>query len=95
MAKLIYKYPIENGTVVLPGTLTLPKGSTILSCAVQDETGMIWALVDPQEEEQESYRIVTMRTGYDYMMGEASYAFLGTLLFSDGAYVEHIFYRKD
>lgn len=88
----ILKYPIE----VFPGKeiIKLPKNSRILSCKTQRNLPFLWALVHPDETEEESWEITKMYTGSNYNLLHTSDIFLDTVLCINGELVIHIFYRK-
>jgi len=88
----IFKYTISISPREL---LVLPKGSTILSTENQRESLVIWALVDKSEEEDEEYAIHVVGTGAEIAPNFDLGTFLGTVLFEQGTWVFHVFYKKN
>lgn len=86
----IYKYPIDiNDTQ----TLTLPKGSEILSVINQYDNACIYAIVDTETKETEEYSLECYGTGHT-IRHDSSYKFLGTVAMLGGNFVYHVFYKK-
>ena len=94
--KRIYKYTekdLELRKGSPSGFLSLPRGSQLLSVMNQKEEFAIYALVDDTEEERESFEFRLIGTGHPFedMVG---YVFLGTVSFSIGSLVFHVFWRR-
>ena len=88
----VYKYPLE---MVHEQTISMPKGSKILSVQRQNKIPCIWALVNPNEEENEEKKILLIETGNIFNSPTDKLNFIGTLQFIDGSYILHVFEIKD
>jgi hypothetical protein len=77
MYKKIWKYPLEVETT---NVVLMPKGAEILSVGLQDNKPVVWALVNPDEEDKEPKVLEMFGTGESipYDMG-VNRRFLGTL----------------
>lgn len=82
----IYKYPLEVKDVII---LHAPKGAKILSAALHNNEICIWALVNPDEIEQEQVTIEVYGTGNIIETNMLERRFLGTVV--AGRFVWHIF----
>ncbi|MGG4105085.1 hypothetical protein AAXB25_14310 [Paenibacillus lautus] len=88
----VYKYPLD----AMVETITMPSESKILSAIKQFNRVVVYALVNEGQMEMEEYEFLRVITG-GISHGEwplDNYTFLSTLVFNDGTYVEHVFYRK-
>lgn len=84
--KTIWKFPfgVADSQVVM-----LPKGAKILSAGVQNETPVLWAMVDPEAEKVP--RTILLR-GTGHPAREAVDArFIDTIFMVGGAIVFHVF----
>jgi hypothetical protein len=100
MNNTIYKYVL---TPVDRQIVKLPKGAEVLSVESQfnpegflQEQVVVYAFVDEEEKETESFVFQTRGTGhYAGNFKRENYAFLGTVKLSNGKLMFHIFYRKE
>ena len=81
--KVVYKYGLRPGLQ----TLELPLGARILHVGDQYGSGMLWALVDPEQHVLEPRTLYVVGTGmhFDHHIS----AHLGT--FQAGPFVIHVF----
>ena len=87
----IWKYAIK---VEDSQTLTLPKGSQILSVITQNCRAVVYAIVDTETKETEEYAVEIYGTGNEPIRHDDSYTFLGTIQGAEGVGVCHVFYKK-
>ena len=88
----IFKYPMK---VQDWQVLTLPKDSRIISTIEQNNTVMIYAIVNPEEKEEEKYNIRIAGTGHPIHEKDVEgMTFLGTVIFGELPLVWHVFYQK-
>lgn len=80
----IWKYTLEPVT-----ELDIPQGAEILSVASQHGQIVLWAKVDPQAP-TEKRTIIGFGTGHD-IPDNLNLSFIGTVMFSNGNFVFHIF----
>ena len=85
----IWKFKLSGN-----GFLSLPKGSRILSAGMQRTDVFIWALVDTNAPLVER-RVVVFPTGWRLSPEEQTYDFIGTVAFSEGAFIYHVFAKKE
>lgn len=89
MTQRIYKFTIGE-------RVALPKGAVILSAIIQNGRFQLYAMVNPREEETETYQVVVAGTGQGLPEGiSTDYTFLGTVTEHNAALVWHIFYKKE
>jgi hypothetical protein len=82
--KQIWKFEIKEGSI------RMPIGAKILSVQSQRERGMIWALVDPNaEDEPRSFAVVGTGESFD----ETNMTYIGT--YQESPFVWHLFEWKD
>ena len=88
MKKTIWKFELEIGD---NQKLEMPIGAEILSVQTQNETPCLWALVDP-DADQETRHFEVYRTGHPvhYDMG-ISRNYIGTFQLQSGLLVLHVF----
>lgn len=81
----VYKYPLEmdEGQIVL-----MPKGSKVLHVHEQRGRICLWALVNPDEKDEEARSISVRGTGRS--MTENPGTYLGTVHVAIGVYVFHV-----
>jgi hypothetical protein len=80
--KQIYKYQVIHGTVLMP------KGAKILTAQIQDDTTVMWALVDTsQPMEPRNFEVMYTGQGFD----DTGLEYIQTV--QDGPLVLHIFER--
>lgn len=89
--KSIYKYTLQPKGIQL---LDLPKGAKILSCNVQQEDVVIWALVDLEETEIGIVEVTAFPTGQIVDPDRDMGVFLGTVLLNADRIVFHLFYKQ-
>jgi hypothetical protein len=89
--KTIYKYPLGAKTV---NYIELPKGAEVIS--VQEQRGgvNVYALVDNEIEETETFEVLMYGTGHKVTERIDDYKFLGTVSMYGGDLVFHIFAEK-
>lgn len=96
MNYVIYKYKIplrpEEGLHQDSFYLDLPIGAIPLSVASQNNTPVLWAIVDNTESTKCRQHFVISVTGGPTSPHDN---FLGTILLNEGQLVLHIFKRKD
>jgi hypothetical protein len=80
--KIIYKYPIDTETILLP------VGAEILHIGLQNEIPFIWAIIDHTEEDSE-IRLFVFGTGHPLPANPME--FIQTLICMEGKLVIHIF----
>lgn len=88
----IYKYPIDS----MADIIAMPAGAKILSAIKQFNRIVVYALVDENNMEMEEFEFIRVITG-GVSSGQytlENYQFLDTLVFGNGSYIEHVFYRK-
>lgn len=85
--KVIFKYSITAGSI------TVPKGSTVLSTGIQAGDLKVWVLQPTPAEDQETEQIdlYYVGTGWD-VSHDPKDAFIGTVQDSNG-FVWHVFAR--
>jgi len=88
--KAVFKYPMVPRDEV---TMLLPKGAEILTIQTQGETPCLWALVDPeQQDEPRRFRIAG--TGHPINGGLAEgweWRYIDTFQLAGGALIFHAF----
>ena len=83
--RTVYKYPL---IVHEEQELMLPKGAQILSVANQNDSLVLYALVDAEKTEREAYTIYIRGTGHPmYHLG----VFIGTVSMFGGKLMLHVF----
>lgn len=87
----IYKYQIAPKTANL---LELPKGAKVLSVQEQHAGINVYALVDNEQEQMETFEVLVYGTGHRVTERIEGYTFLGTVSMYGGDLVFHIFYQK-
>lgn len=88
--KKIYKYTLQ---IEYKQTLKLPEGSKILSVAEQNNSIVLYALVNTATENVEHVSILIHGTGHPADDVE-DYTFLGTVKLYGGDLMFHVFYKK-
>jgi hypothetical protein len=88
--KSVHKYPLPAEDHIL---LSLPINSKILSVINQNETIMLYVLVDLNEVENELYNIRITGTGHIMTDKESEYQFIGTITLYYSKLVFHVFYK--
>ncbi len=90
MQKKIFKYPVEiNDTI----TIDLPLGARILSVQTQNNSPMMWALVDPTEPTvPRNFEVFGTGHPINYDTG-TDRRFVGTFQINGGSHVFHLFER--
>jgi hypothetical protein len=90
MKEKIFKYEITDKKQMV----LIPKDAEILSCQIQNENVCVWALVNPQKENEEKY-FECYATGEEMHQDMGiQRKFLNTVQFKNGL-VFHIFERID
>lgn len=82
----VYKYPLD---FKIKQYISMPVGADILCVQLQHGNPCIWAQGDPSET-WEQRAIVIYTTGEPHPPGKMT-AYIGTLLFSDGDIVVHVY----
>lgn len=91
MYKKIFKYKLEVETT---NVISMPKGAEVLSVGLQNNEPVVWALVDPVEENMESKVFYMFGTGEGISLEmNANTKFIGTLQPVEGSvsFAFHIF----
>lgn len=88
--KSIYKFTL---LIADQQTLTLPKGSKILSVTEQRGDIVLYALVDPTTENTEKALIIIHGTGHEANDVDDC-TFLGTVKMLGGNLMFHVFYKS-
>lgn len=88
--KTIYKYPIQ---VITENLVIMPKGADILTVQVQKGIPFIWALVDKEQENQETKIIEVFGTGHDIheLMHRQTRKYIDTFQLHQGELIFHVF----
>lgn len=89
--KKIYKYTLM---VTDEQTLELPLGSQLLCAKEQKDEVVVYALVNPTEENRENYKVLAYGTGHNIAEDLSDYSFLDTVLIFNGGLVFHFFYKR-
>ena len=89
--KTIYKYTLIEG--VIEQELLVQKGVKILAVQAQHNQPRLWALVDPQEAETETLRLVTRGTGHRHDDWD-NLKYLGSYQTERGTFVGHVFLNE-
>ena len=77
MYKKIWKYALDIDTT---NVVLMPKGAEVLSVGLQNNKPVVWALVDPNEEEKDPKVFYMFGTGEGISLEmNANTRFLGTL----------------
>lgn len=85
MAKAVWKFPLGKDWNV---TLKMPKRAEIVAVQSQFEEGMLWAIVN-EENDSEDRRFVSVGTSEPFENEGKKY--VGTYQVSGGNYVIHVF----
>jgi hypothetical protein len=80
--KTIYKYKIDY-----TGNIKMPKGAQVLCVQVQHNEPHLWALCEPDAEEEERHFDV-YGTGWEI---DRPGKYIGTFQLNDGSLVFHVF----
>ena len=88
--KKIYKYTLQ---IEDKQTLKLPEGSKILSVAEQNNSIVLYALVNTDTENVERVSVIIHGTGHPANDVE-DYAFLGTVKLYGGDLMFHVFIKR-
>ena len=98
--KSIYKYVLDTaldvvGAPIFRYTMELPKGTTILSCGLQNKENIcVWAKVDLNQSEMVDVEFYIIGTGWQIPDDiNNRLQFIGTVMISDGSYVYHVFVK--
>ena len=83
---IIHKYPFEIADLV---TIAMPKGAKILKFANQNETPVIWALVDTNAIREE-VNFLLFGTGHE-VPALTNLEYIGSAQFFHGQFVWHLF----
>lgn len=87
--RTVYKYILEPLTELIE----IPSDK-ILSCESQNDTIVIYALVDTDNLVPNTYSFEVVGTGQPITFDENEYTFLNTVKMVNDRYIFHIFYRK-
>ena len=98
--KRIYKYVLDTaldvvGAPKFPYTMELPKGTSILSCGLQNKENIcVWAKVDPNQTEMVEVEFYIIGTGWPIPDNiDNGLQYIGTVMISDDLYVYHVFVK--
>lgn len=86
----IWKYRIEHDNATTE--VTMPKGAKVLSVMDQNNSLVVYALVNTLEQETETKIFASVGTGREVKVNTSVYKFLGTATTHQGRYVFHVFY---
>ena len=90
--KTVWKYALIDGAA--QQELILPCGAQPLHLDFQNGVLMLWALVDPTEQEKEPWTFWRVMTGQEFAPSRRSgLRYLGTMV-RDGWFVRHYFARR-
>ena len=85
--KAIWKFPLEYSQ---HNSLYIPRGAKILSCGIQNDQAVVWALVDPTAEKVIQV-LKLFPTGQETdWLSNPNAEFIGTITFSN-SFVYHVF----
>jgi hypothetical protein len=87
----IWKFQLPVNDIAYVG---MPAGSRVLSVAVQQDTVVVYAAVNPKEETRVQRRFRIAGTGHpveNKITKEDGWRFLGTVSLRDGALMFHVF----
>jgi len=87
--KRIFKYNLKT---LDEQRLKLPKGSKILSVTEQYNEIILYAMVDDDVTETETYSIIIHGTGHIVTKAQ-NYEFIDTVKLMDGQLMFHLFYK--
>lgn len=85
----IWKYSISNG--IGYQTISMPKGSKIISAATQRNRICVWAEVDPDNQSLEAHNIELVQTGPPGTPSDTNRRFIDTVMLYDGDLVLHVY----
>jgi hypothetical protein len=85
----IWKYILE---ITDQQYLQLPMGARILSVANQNESLVLYALVNPEEQTTENFVVQIFGTGNPIERLDPMSKFIGTVVMENGKLVWHVFY---
>lgn len=90
---IVWKYSIIDNTNSVQNVcvLAMPRGAHILSVQTQGNTPTLWALVDPNEEQEPRYFQLTITGG----SAPPSSVYLGTCQLYRGDFVQHVWELTD
>lgn len=91
--KAIYKHLLKINEV--HQTVQLPLNSTILSIQNQNESAILWAIVDIDEIKTTTVDILMIPTGRVIVDDLSKYVYLSTCQFMCGKYVCHYFIKYE
>lgn len=83
--KVVHKYVMTNAR---EQTLKLPRWSTVLSVAEQNNNPVLYALVERDETDTEDHRFHVAVTGSTV---PENLKFIGTVMLDNGGFVLHVF----
>jgi len=89
--KRIYKYELKPQEMQI---ISLPVGSKVLSVIEQNDTIMMYALVNIEEKETDKYYFTIYGTGHDISNGINTFEFIDTVKLQGGSLVFHVFYQS-
>lgn len=87
MKRSIYKYQLK---ITDQQCLNLPIGAKILYIQNQNENLCLWALIDTEQLKAKTHTILCFGTGHP-IPEQISIEFIGTVQFSYGSLVFHVF----
>ena len=89
--KRVYKYELLPQELQI---ISLPVDSKVLSVIEQNNTIMMYALVDIEEIEMNKYYFAIYGTGHNINDGINTFEFLNTVKLNNGTLVFHVFYQS-
>lgn len=90
MKKQIWKFPL---TIVDKQEIKMPIGSEILCVQTQNETPYLWALVNPESENENRMFEIFGTGGVVYYDMGVNRKYIGTGQMQGGGFVYHLFER--
>lgn len=80
MKRVVWKYELPGPGEDSRSTLTLPRGAQLLDVGMDDDTLVVWAMVDPESAAFEEREFLLVRTGQECEVVERVWRFLGTVV---------------
>jgi len=90
MSLVIHKYPVPVGTEPGISEITVPLNAWFVSFGQQNDDLFVWAVIDPETQEEEIARLLVVGTGHEFSYRDCG-RFLGTAHLFGGSVVVHCF----
>jgi hypothetical protein len=88
----VWKYHIAVNDLVI---IAMPKGAQILTVQLQNETPVIWALLNPAETETELRTFICAGTGHNINVPAEKLVYINTYQLLNGGFVGHLFEKTE